>query len=625
MTMKTRIRTMSTLCLLTIAMTSPGVAPSSAAGTSSPVDLSASQWHLPSMGVDATTLAVRTDSTVVAVVSDGIDKTHPEFQGHLVAGWDATTDTSYTGESFETLARRPIGTVASGLISASADRSGVSGVSPGVRIMPVRVESDWRSGDRFVASGIDWSVMHGADIIAFVPGRSTTDLSEPATSTCAAITRAKRAGVPVFVPAAYDLLRPEGSGSPFRPALCRDAVVVAGVDDELGHVVGAPNIARPSFAVPSHNLLSTAPFERTNAFVNVDGVNFAPALAAGAAAVVRTATPALDVDGLIALLQLHAVDVGPAGSDDRTGAGIIDVAAAAGFRPARTADQLLAVASALAAPRIVRIEQTAPTKVSVVWDPANGFAADTHRISWGTPGGATREFTAAGNDVRATLPITLDQMAWLTVTAVGPAGSRVSAPSRSSMLLGGSVGQSAGSPFREVRATWVADGIKITMSPMTPSMNGAWTATVRDAVTGKVLARTPAVAGTSTTLKIAPGDQRRGLPTSIWAGNGTGGVSTLLEPAHLLSAKVIGAGASYIVVKGSAENACRKGVATGCPGAKIKVVDRNSGKTLGSTFVLDDYSYSVTVRWTSSSMNLEVQGPVRLRAVPLTGKIPGRR
>ena len=610
--------------LITILISTSSFTTSAAAEYKKEIDMKPGQWHLVAMGVDASTLSIRVDSKIIAILSDGVDKNHPEYKSRLVPGWDSTTESSYNGENIETLNQRPIGTIAAGLVGSSDNSSGVSGVAPGAKIMPVRVESDWRSGDRYVASGIDWSIIHGADVIAFVPGKATSEIQGSSIETCAAISRAKLAGVPVFVPAANDLLRSEGGNSSYRPATCEDAVVVGGVDVTLGQVIGAPNMARPSFSVPSKNLISTAPFEQSNGYVSVDGVVFAPALAAAAAAIIGCVAAKLGVDDLIKLMRKNSVDVGPVGDDERTGAGVIDIAAATGFRVLRTNEELFELTMSKAKPRIVRIDQSSTKKVSIIWSPPAGFKTDQYKIIWSSLTGPSKEIKVGGNEVRATLPILLDQNMWFTVTAVGELESRVSAPSRSSMLLNGRLGQSAGQQFRDVVATWESGGIKLTVNPATNGSGAPWGATLRDAITGKELYRTKNFVGASTVLKFAENDPRRSIPMTIWIGNISSGVSTLLTPSYLLSASVLGAGKSYIEISGSTENACRGTFRFGCAGERIKVIDRKTGKTVGSTIVLDNLTFALNVKWSGNVANFEVRGPMGIRSTNLTAKIPGR-
>ena len=96
----------------------------------------------------------------VAVLDTGVDLDHPEFRDRIVEG----TNFAYPGMTPEDVNGH--GTHVAGIIAASKDDQGVTGVAPDARIMPVKVLFD--NGFGFmssVISGIRYAAKKGADII----------------------------------------------------------------------------------------------------------------------------------------------------------------------------------------------------------------------------------------------------------------------------------------------------------------------------------------------------------------------------------------------------------------------------------------------------------------------------
>ena len=96
----------------------------------------------------------------VAVLDTGVDLDHPEFRDRIVEG----TNFAYPGVAPEDINGH--GTHVAGIIAASKDDQGVTGVAPDTRIMPVKVLFDNGFGlMSSVISGIRYAAKKGADII----------------------------------------------------------------------------------------------------------------------------------------------------------------------------------------------------------------------------------------------------------------------------------------------------------------------------------------------------------------------------------------------------------------------------------------------------------------------------
>jgi len=106
------------------------------------------------------------EGIIVAVVDTGVDGTHPDLQGQLVEGYRPLTgetlspymDSSFGGSH---------GTHVAGTIAAKRDETGVVGVAPNAKIMPIVIfEEDGYIGDDLVALGFLWAAEHGARIFS---------------------------------------------------------------------------------------------------------------------------------------------------------------------------------------------------------------------------------------------------------------------------------------------------------------------------------------------------------------------------------------------------------------------------------------------------------------------------
>lgn len=108
---------------------------------------------------------------VVAVLDSGVELTHPDLVSNIVAGYDAI-DTTYVLGGAVRESNSYHGTAVAGIIGAVKDNGiGISGVSPGCKIMPIRV-GEYLGYNEVVqiylpaaTRGFNWARSHGADVI----------------------------------------------------------------------------------------------------------------------------------------------------------------------------------------------------------------------------------------------------------------------------------------------------------------------------------------------------------------------------------------------------------------------------------------------------------------------------
>jgi subtilisin family serine protease len=153
----------------------------------------------------------------VAVLDGWIDRSHPDFEGRVLAGADCRSGTCKAGLSVENCGAHH-GTHVAGTVGASN-----LGVAPKVTILPVQVLSSDSKGEctgtpTAVAAGIRYAVAHGAKVLNLSLGPDNPGSTNAAIPT--AVHEAAQAGaVVVFSAGNADLPVSQSYGS--------DALVVA--------------------------------------------------------------------------------------------------------------------------------------------------------------------------------------------------------------------------------------------------------------------------------------------------------------------------------------------------------------------------------------------------------------
>jgi type VII secretion-associated serine protease mycosin len=269
---------------------------------------------------------------VVAVLDSGVDASHPDLVGQVLPGLDLVDGTT-DGRS------DPVGhgTTVAAMIAGLRDDSGVVGMAPDTKILPVRVlDRQNRYEDAtVVAHGLKWAVDHGATVV-------NLSLGGLAPSDVLASALAYAADHDVVVIACTGNLAQTTGGEPqvWYPAREPGVVAVTGLrnpatvpppagwldkpsaGDELwsGSLTGPETV----LSAPAVNLIGARP----GGYWRVQGTSFAAPLVTGAAALVRARYPRMDAANVINRLIRTAADLGTPGRDDRYGFGLVDPLAA---------------------------------------------------------------------------------------------------------------------------------------------------------------------------------------------------------------------------------------------------------------------------------------------------------
>lgn len=186
------------------------VAAPAAAATNDP--LRDQQWGLDQIKTEAAWAATTGAGSVVAVVDSGVDLTHPDLAGNLVAGatfidcdpscgngdWKGPNGVGDDGDEH--------GTHVSGIVAAVADNGiGIAGVAPDAKIMPIKALEEGSGSFEDIANGIRYAADHGADVvnlsIGALPGVQALTITGVEASVTEAIAYANEKGVLVVAAA----------------------------------------------------------------------------------------------------------------------------------------------------------------------------------------------------------------------------------------------------------------------------------------------------------------------------------------------------------------------------------------------------------------------------------------
>lgn len=298
------------------------------------------QWALlppaTSWGIDLTGTPPRPR---IAVLDSGIDSSHPEWSGPnspLVAPYSAWTERP----SAEDWGKTGHGTHVAGTAAAPANGLGVVGVAPGARgtaeVIPVQIsDRDGYSTDDTMMKGIRWSVRNGAKVINISAGgagrsaafqRVVDWASRSGALIVASVGNDGQDHAPVNFPAAYQGVLGVAAqcGARADPVDCPTPYGLARFSNRNASVdVLAPGVDIISSVPPRVKQGEVAP-----GYAVKEGTSMAAPFVAGVAALVFAANPGATPFQVLRQIKNTATDMGPAGRDPGTGAGVVNPRAA---------------------------------------------------------------------------------------------------------------------------------------------------------------------------------------------------------------------------------------------------------------------------------------------------------
>jgi subtilisin family serine protease len=177
--------------------------------------LAAAQWGPAQIHAQQAWATSRGAGAVIAVVDTGVDLTHPDLAGQLVAGATfincnpSCGNGNWKGPDGIGQAEDAHGTHVSGIAAAATNNGiGIAGVAPDAKIMPVKVLEAGSGSYEDIAHGVRWAADHGADVINMslggTQGTQALTLTGVDTTLQDAITYAKGKGVAIIAAAGND-------------------------------------------------------------------------------------------------------------------------------------------------------------------------------------------------------------------------------------------------------------------------------------------------------------------------------------------------------------------------------------------------------------------------------------
>lgn len=264
---------------------------------------------------------------IIAIVDTGVYAAHPDLRDKVLPGYD------FVNEDDDPSDDNGHGTHVAGIIAASINKAaGIAGVSPGSRIMPLKVLDAAGAGSTSnVARAIIWATDHGARIV-------NLSLGSPKVSSALgdAIGYAYKRGVLVIAASGNSF---KGSNSPIYPAAYPEVIAVAATTSADAHAsyssagpyvdLAAPggDPLGPQDNDPGHWIASTYWTGGAPAYARLAGTSQASPHVAGVAALVLSVDPGLSNTQVEEILESTATDLGPGGKDDLFGHGRVDARA----------------------------------------------------------------------------------------------------------------------------------------------------------------------------------------------------------------------------------------------------------------------------------------------------------
>lgn len=291
----------ATLAMACLLVASPGVARAD--------EVRASQWYLTSLKVSEAQRISKGDGVVVAVLDTGVEATHPDLKGAVLAGANVVRDGA-TGDRDTEGHGTGMAAVIAGR-GRSGDR-GVLGIAPAAKILPIRPVGE----GSYIADGIRFAVENDAKVLNMSFGVSDSErLSEAVREAVAA---------DIVLVAAAGNSGDEGNKVEF-PGGYPDVLTVSGTDQD-GKVGGySQHGPQVDLAAPGTDVLMAGLGDE---YRRAQGTSTAAAIVSGAAALIRAEYPQLTAEQVIDRLTSTAVDKGDPGRDDYYGHGTLDLVAA---------------------------------------------------------------------------------------------------------------------------------------------------------------------------------------------------------------------------------------------------------------------------------------------------------
>ncbi|MFE3185528.1 S8 family serine peptidase [Streptomyces violascens] len=274
------------------------------------------EWPLDAQHFDADSIwrLAQGQGVTVAVIDSGVDATHPDLAGQVLSGTGFIGDPKDTGQS--DISSDSHGTAIAGIIAGTGTAqggSGMIGLAPRAKLLPVRVGAQGAVTALALAQGIKYAADHHAQVINVSLGTPTPD---PLLREAVAYALGKDA---VLVASAGNSGQ---DGNPLLyPAAFPGVIDVTGTDAQGQFWPVSESGPHTTLAAPSTRIYST---NSHGQYVQAEGTSYGAAYVSAAAALVRSTSPRLTASQTIRRLITTAQHPsGHALPDDQYGYGIV--------------------------------------------------------------------------------------------------------------------------------------------------------------------------------------------------------------------------------------------------------------------------------------------------------------
>jgi type VII secretion-associated serine protease mycosin len=275
------------------------------------------QWHLKFMKVPEAHRITQGQGITVAVIDTGVDANHPDLKGNVLPGVDAW-DTSSPDKGQKDVAGHGTGiaSLIAGHGHGPGNSEGVLGIAPKAKILPINVMDPKHRTPHpdTIGDAIEYAAIKGADVICVAMSTSFSSRQEEAVD----IARARGA----LVIAAADNRGPGSISVLGHPAGYVKTVAVSATDRNGNFSTVSIQADKMDIAAPGVDLTMA---RAGGGYWKATGTSGAAAVAAGAAALIRSKYPEPGSNLFLNRLVLNATDRGEPGLDEQYGWGVVDL------------------------------------------------------------------------------------------------------------------------------------------------------------------------------------------------------------------------------------------------------------------------------------------------------------
>ncbi|MER6447907.1 type VII secretion-associated serine protease mycosin [Streptomyces venezuelae] len=288
------------------------------------------QWGLLALRAEEAWGTTRGDGVTVAVLDTGVDESHPDLSGQVLAGTDLIGMGAGPGDRAWARHGTAMASIIAGHGHGPNRGQGVLGIAPQARILPVRVileegdpgrakARDSKGGS--LAEGIRWAADHGADVINLSLG-DDSDSAHHEAGEDEAVQYALAKGVVVVASAGNG---GEAGDRVSYPAAYPGVIAVTAVDRRGKKAKFSTRNWYATVSAPGVDVVIADP---DRSYYEGWGTSAAAAFVSGAVALVLAAHPDLTPAQVKKLLETTASDSPAGGRDDARGHGLVDPVAA---------------------------------------------------------------------------------------------------------------------------------------------------------------------------------------------------------------------------------------------------------------------------------------------------------